>query len=662
MSNTGRAAQGKVYTARGSLVPPSFQDIGTNSGLTDNGVLIASGNNPFTVTAAGVTGQVLMGNTGADPSFQNGGTVVGQTITGDDSVILSPTAGNWNILGQDAGSVSVMDTNGSVSTLRIEDRTWTTEFVVDPSSTVGLRGTYTTIQSAVTAASAGDTVFVRSGTYTEDIALKTGVNITGLPTDGIRGGFVQSEFTPTVKIIGKLTYSSAGSICLSNLFLQTNSDFILQITGTEISNIALENCYLNCTNNIGISSTTTSGNINLLNCNGDLGTTGISYFALSGGGNLAIIGGRWANTGNSVTACTWTAGILTIRNCEFNSFLTSSTASSLGANIIYVWFNSGALNTTTLTHGNTTASSITVNNCNIDSGSASSISVGAGASMNVIETTFKSSNTNVITGSGSISYSGLSYYGTSSNINTTTQVLMNEGPSRTIGSANTGAGNTLTVTNSSNTASSTANIVSTVGGTSAADATYQAAVAGTTTWTWGVDNSDSDAYVLAQGTALGTNNVIRASVAGEINYPLQPAFLAYLPSVDADQTGDGTSFTLGSVTALTEVFDQNADFATATFTAPITGRYYLGTNYMLQEMAAGTNTTNNAIVTSNNTYTLLNNANCFSGNNSYGLGQFVDMDAADTATILIAISGGTKIINVFGDSGRRTNFYGWLVA
>ena len=637
MSNTGRAAAGKVYTGRGSLVPPSFQDIGTNSGLTDHGVLIGQGTDPFVATAPGNLGQILISNgPGADPSFQSGGTSVGQTITGDDSVVLSPTAGNWNILGQDAGSVSVMDTNGSGSTLRVEDRTWTTEFVVDPSATVGLRGTYTTIQSAVTAASAGDTVFVRAGTYTENIALKTGVNITGLPTDGVRALLTAASYTPTVKVIGKMTYSDAGSMCISNIFFETNADFILQVTGTEASAVVLQNCYLNCTNNTGVSSTSTLGGTSLFNCSGSLGAVGIAFFVVSGGNNFIISGGKWSNPGSSVTNSTWTGGILTLENCEFNSFVTSSGAGSASGGFFNVYFNASSLNQTCITHGNTSAD-ITVRNSRLSSGSASTISIGAGASGIVIDCIIGSSNTNAIAGAGTVTYGGL-IFTSSSNISTTTQVIYNEGPSRTIGSANTGAANTLTVTNSSNTATSSANIVSTVGGTSSADATYQAAVAGTTTWTWGVDNSDSDAYVLAQGTALGTNNVMKVTVAGEMTKPLQPGFLAYLDGTIADVTGNGATYTLGT-SAFTEVSDQNSDFNTnGTFTAPVTGLYYLQMEVGFTGLTIATAFTLN-LITSNRTYQMAFVRAAGAQAARFNVSTVADMDAADTATYTVVVSG-----------------------
>lgn len=120
MSNVGRSQAGNTLIGQGVTAGPRFAAIGTDSGLTANGVLVAHGTSPFTATAAGTTGQILMGNTGAAPSFQSGGTVVGQTITGDTGGSLSPTLGNWDIVGGPG-----VTTSGSGSTLTINSVVFT---------------------------------------------------------------------------------------------------------------------------------------------------------------------------------------------------------------------------------------------------------------------------------------------------------------------------------------------------------------------------------------------------------------------------------------------------------------------------------------------------------------------------------------------------------
>jgi hypothetical protein len=112
MANVGTGASGKTLIGAGNGASPTYASIGTNSGLLQFGVVVAEGNGAFQATNPGSTGQILMANSGANPSFQSGGTVVGQTITGNTGGALSPTAGNWNILGSHG-----LNTAGSGSTL-----------------------------------------------------------------------------------------------------------------------------------------------------------------------------------------------------------------------------------------------------------------------------------------------------------------------------------------------------------------------------------------------------------------------------------------------------------------------------------------------------------------------------------------------------------------
>lgn len=113
------------------------------TGLTNHSVQVGAGTATLTQLSVGTNGQVLIGATAADPAFATlnssdgsisfttganslslqvaGGTTVGKTITGNVGGALSPTAGNWNILGAStaAGSTPVQ-TSGSVSTLTVQ--------------------------------------------------------------------------------------------------------------------------------------------------------------------------------------------------------------------------------------------------------------------------------------------------------------------------------------------------------------------------------------------------------------------------------------------------------------------------------------------------------------------------------------------------------------
>lgn len=134
----------------------------------------------------------------------------------------------------------------------------------------------------------------------------------------------------------------------------------------------------------------------------------------------------------------------------------------------------------------------------------------------------------------------------------------------------------------------------------------------------------------------------------------QPAFLAYRQSTVADQTGDATSYT---VVCDGEVFDPAANYNTTSgvFTAPTTGRYLLTFQCTLAELAAGHTQHELRINTSNRNHRVVDifGSNAFT-TRSMLMSVVTDMDAADTATFVVRISGATKVVDVTGDA---TDFY-----
>lgn len=406
-SNATNTVSGLTTVNRASLSTNST-GVPTWLPLTDGQVVIGStAGSPATSTLTGATG-VSITNASNSITIGLNGAVVGQTITGDTGGALNPTAGNWNILGQQAVTVPVMDTIGSGSTLSIENRTWLTSLIVDPSTTNGLRGTFSTIQSAITAATAGQTVYIRDGSYTENLTLKVGVNLTT---------FTMAGDTPNVTIIGNATLSTAGTVSISNVRLQTNSAALLTVSGSAASILNLNNCYLNCSNNTGIafSAANTSSTINIFNCKGNIGTTGIALFSMSSTGTLNFNQSIFTNTGNSTTANTVSAGsFVSFYSIYANPFTTSSTGIIA---MSCVTINCAAINTTALTHGGNTASNF--NYCTVGSGSASAISIST--TLSLYSVVISSNNTNAITGAGTLIYVGVIFQGTSSKINTTTQ-------------------------------------------------------------------------------------------------------------------------------------------------------------------------------------------------------------------------------------------------
>ena len=70
-------------------------------------------------------------------------------LTPDDGGQVVAVAGNINVFGQKALVAPVMTTHNIGGNLYIENRTWETQYVVDASTTVGIQGTYSTVQAAI---------------------------------------------------------------------------------------------------------------------------------------------------------------------------------------------------------------------------------------------------------------------------------------------------------------------------------------------------------------------------------------------------------------------------------------------------------------------------------------------------------------------------------
>lgn len=274
------------------------------------------------------------------------------------------------------------------------------KFIVAASPAVG---THTTIAAAITDASAGDTIFIRPGTYTENLTLKTGVNLTAYsPTSNF------SLPSPSSVIIsGKCSYSSAGTVSIANIVLQTNSDYAVEVTGSSASVVILQNCYINCTNNSGLHLTSTSASsiISCFYCSGDLTTTGIALFTNSGAGNLRFLYSLFGNSGSSTTnnTCSSTGNCFPNYSGWANGTTMSSSSSMIGAHLNFTM--SG--NQTALTTSST--ASINIQHSEITGGTSSAISIGAGTSVQLHHCGVSSSNASTIAGTGTLSFTNITF-------------------------------------------------------------------------------------------------------------------------------------------------------------------------------------------------------------------------------------------------------------
>jgi len=234
------------------------------SDYTDHGVILGQGSLENMVsTAAGTDGQLLIGGTSVDPAFADltsiGGTInitagsntlnidmggmVSTSVSVDSGGPAIPVGGNLDLIGQtstDFTNPSGIETHVGATTDQVyfENKRWLSEFIVDPSSTVGLRGEFTTVQAAINAANSagGGVVYIREGVYSENIILAADVSLIG----------VQANVGNKVQILGTITAEYTGRVDIENIFFETTgASLFVSTSGTPQLNMT--NCFFSST-------------------------------------------------------------------------------------------------------------------------------------------------------------------------------------------------------------------------------------------------------------------------------------------------------------------------------------------------------------------------------------------------------------------------------
>lgn len=351
--------------------------------------------------------------------FTGGATPTGQMTTNGQLLIGSSVAPNIRVgtLTSSDGSIGFTTGPGTISAqvLNYPKDLHVAALIVNQTPNSG--GNFTTIQSAINNALSGQTIFIYPGTYTENITLKAGVNLTAFGCDSSLNG------TGTVIINGTCTMTTAGSVTISGIQLQTNSANFLAVTGSAASVVNLNNCFLNCSNNTGItfSSSSSSATINIYFCTGNLATTGITYFTNTSAGTINVNHSILNNTGSATTASTSSAGNIQMFDSVFGAVLSFSSAATFNS-FVGTSLGTAALNAACITTAGTSSGSCI--NCQLTGGTASAVSIGVGTTVSLYDCQVYSSNTNAITGAGTVNYQGLNFTNTSSTINVTTQTVV----------------------------------------------------------------------------------------------------------------------------------------------------------------------------------------------------------------------------------------------
>ena len=174
----------------------------------------------------------------------------------------------------------------------------------------------------------------------------------------------------------------------------------------------------------------------------------------------------------------------------------------------------------------------------------------------------------------------------------------------------------------------------------------------------GLDDS-TDSLTIGKGSALGTTTSMAIDANGIITKPLQPAFLA-------TKSGAQNNIPTNAVTQITfdgERFDQNGDFSSSTFTAPVTGKYQFNVVTTLANTDQSADYVEFKLVTSNVTYTnpIIDPDGFDQDLPFYTItsAMLVDMDANDTAAASLFQPNGAAQMDV---RAGQSFFSGYLVA
>ena len=155
---------------------------------------------------------------------------------------------------------------------------------------------------------------------------------------------------------------------------------------------------------------------------------------------------------------------------------------------------------------------------------------------------------------------------------------------------------------------------------------------------------------------------IAISTAGEVTMTRQPAFFVENSAQQANLSINGVN----TIVLNTERIDQGGDFASNTFTAPVTGSYQLQFALTLRNLDSAADYIRFRIGTSNKSYDFFIDPNFDSSSPDYdsvfqlfSASVLADMDASDTCTLGYYQAGGTAQSDI---NANEAFFSGFLVA
>jgi hypothetical protein len=180
-----------------------------------------------------------------------------------------------------------------------------------------------------------------------------------------------------------------------------------------------------------------------------------------------------------------------------------------------------------------------------------------------------------------------------------------------------------------------------------------------------IQETGNDTYLVNYenaGMYFRTNNTdhMQITAGGAVTKPQQPVFLVRPTSDQVDLPTGSTTVAWGA-----EIFDVGSNFASNTFTAPVTGKYQFNLSAYLNKIDVDTTLFEFNFVSSNRLQRLM--IRDFSKDYTADSNEFVsmnasailDMDANDTVYVRIDITGGGGVIHLNGSAPSSAFYTSW---
>lgn len=336
-----------------------------------------------------------------------GGTLL-QTLSDDVGTVVTPTANNIQLVGHVNNQTGKFSTTVAGASLIKINPMSASRWIVDA---LGFNGTHTTIASAVSAASSGDTIIIMPGTYVENFTISKSLIFYAYSSQ-VR----DTASDLNVAITGTVTISTA-SLRVSFSGITFNTNGAVSISVTAASQVFFENCYFNASNANSLSGTGNLANIYFENCSGTFAST-FTLFT-STGSLIWIKNCLFLDTAGTLAASTISSNSINLYNSSFAFPFTTSSTGQLIAQYCRFGPITNVTNQTWITTAGNQTNYLT--HCQISAGTSSAISIGAGTVVETYECIVNSTNTNAITGAGTSKQIGNVFPGSGQIDNTTTR-------------------------------------------------------------------------------------------------------------------------------------------------------------------------------------------------------------------------------------------------